>query len=109
VPSFKEQILAAQDEILSWEEGSVGSKTYQRHRKRSALEGLRLLKQLMLVDHQPIADTIVDGIDKGTAMQTATCYLCGTDIDRYEDVDRDRWEIWRAIPDANRCFGLVKP
>jgi hypothetical protein len=109
MPSLKEQLEAAQAEILSWEVGSIGSQTYQKHRKRSALEGLRLIRQLMTVDHKPIADTIVDGNDKGTAMQTATCYLCGTDIDRYEDVDHDRWEVWRAIPDATRCFGLVKP
>jgi len=109
MPSLQEQLEQARAEILSWHIDGVGSQTFMRHKKRSALEGIMLIQKLMTVDHLPDPDSIRDGDDMGTQMQTAICKICKTFIDRYEDVDRNQWETWRSLADGSRCFGLVKP
>jgi hypothetical protein len=109
MPSLQEALEEARKEIDGWSTPHVGSQTWMRHRRKTALEIWLLIQKLMTVDHVPIADSIKDGVDTGNQFQTASCQLCKRDIDRYEDVDNNTWDDWRSIPEAARCFGLVAP
>ena len=110
MPSLEEQIEALADQITNWQIQGIGSQTWMRHKKASAMEAIALLEQRMTVEHIPIASSISEGSEKGVLWNFGVCNLCRRDIERKEDPALDQWKDWFTTDSRNpRCFGLVQP
>jgi hypothetical protein len=108
MPSLRSTLKEAEVEIRSWQVKGSGSKGWLATRQRAALQALKLLEDLMQVDHEPKAQTITDRDEQGKQYQLATCDLCGEQITRWEDVDRNFWKPWLDPATSKRCFGRVR-